>query len=116
MRVLRSDLFAKIGGRAYDLIVSNPPYVDAPSMRALPEEYRHEPRLALAGGADGLDVVRRLIDTAPAHLSGDGILVVEIGHNRAALEAAYPRLPFTWLDTSAGDEHVFLLRHADFGG
>jgi ribosomal protein L3 glutamine methyltransferase len=116
VRVLRSDLFAKIGGRAYDLIVSNPPYVDAPSMRALPEEYRHEPRLALAGGADGLDVVRRLIDTAPAHLSGDGILVVEIGHNRAALEAAYPRLPFTWLDTSAGDEHVFLLRHADFGG
>jgi ribosomal protein L3 glutamine methyltransferase len=82
-------------------------------MRALPEEYRHEPRLALAGGADGLAVVRRLIAAAPGHLTDDGLLVVEIGHNRAALEAAYPRLPFVWLDTSAGDEHVFLLRRAD---
>jgi len=113
VRLIRSDLFAKVGGRRYDVIVSNPPYVDAPSMRALPEEYRHEPRMALAGGADGLAVVRRLIAAAPGHLTDDGLLVVEIGHNRAALEAAYPRLPFVWLDTSAGDEHVFLLRRAD---
>ena len=116
VRLLRSDLFAKLGGRRYDVIVSNPPYVDAPSMRALPQEYRHEPRLALAGGADGLDVVRRIIAVAADHLTTEGILVVEIGHNRAALEAAYPRLPFTWLETSAGDEHVFLLRRADLVG
>jgi ribosomal protein L3 glutamine methyltransferase len=113
VRLIRSDLLAKVGGRRYDLVVSNPPYVDAPSMRALPEEYRHEPRLALAGGTDGLAVVRRIIAAAPGHLTDDGLLVVEIGHNRAALEAAYPRLPFVWLDTSAGDEHVFLLRRAD---
>lgn len=113
VHLVRSDLFARLGGRRYDVIVSNPPYVDAPSMRALPEEYRHEPRLALAGGTDGLAVVRRIIAAAPEHLTDDGLLVVEIGHNRAALEAAYPRLPFVWLDTSAGDEHVFLLRRAD---
>jgi ribosomal protein L3 glutamine methyltransferase len=113
VRLVRSDLFAKIGGRRYDVIVSNPPYVDAPSMRTLPEEYRHEPRLALAGGADGLAIVRQIIAGAPEHLTEEGILVVEIGHNRDALEAAYPRLSFTWLETSAGDEHVFMLRRAD---
>jgi len=113
VRLVRSDLFAKVEGRRYDVIVSNPPYVDAPSMRTLPEEYRHEPRLALAGGADGLAIVRRIIAAAPEHLTEGGILVVEIGHNRDALEAAYPRLAFTWLETSAGDEHVFMLRRAD---
>ena len=113
VRLVRSDLFAKVEGRRYDVIVSNPPYVDAPSMRTLPEEYRHEPRLALAGGADGLAIVRRIIAAAPEHLTEEGILVVEIGHNRDALEAAYPRLSFTWLETSAGDEHVFMLRRAD---
>lgn len=116
VRLVRSDLFAALGGGRYDVIVSNPPYVDAPSMRALPAEHRHEPRIALAGGKDGLACVRRILDAARAHLTGDGILVVEIGHNREALEAAYPRLPFTWLDTSAGDEHVFLLRRADLPG
>ena len=113
VRLVRSDLFAKVEGRRYDVIVSNPPYVDAPSMRTLPEEYRHEPRLALAGGADGLAIVRQIIAAAPEHLTEGGILVVEIGHNRDALEAAYPRLAFTWLETSAGDEHVFMLRRAD---
>ena len=113
VRLVRSDLFAKVEGRRYDVIVSNPPYVDAPSMRTLPEEYRHEPRLALAGGADGLAIVRQIIAAAPEHLTEEGILVVEIGHNRDALEAAYPRLAFTWLETSAGDEHVFMLRRAD---
>ena len=113
VRLVRSDLFAKVEGRRYDVIVSNPPYVDAPSMRTLPEEYRHEPRLALAGGADGLAIVRRIIAAAPEHLTEEGILVVEIGHNRDALEAAYPRLSFTWLETSAGDERVFMLRRAD---
>lgn len=109
----RSDLFAALEGRRYDLIVSNPPYVDAPSMAALPEEYRHEPALALAGGADGLDLVHPILAQARAHLEPGGLLVVEIGHNRAALEAACPRLPFTWLETHAGEDFVFLLARED---
>jgi ribosomal protein L3 glutamine methyltransferase len=109
VRLLRSDLFAAVAGERYDLVVSNPPYVDAASMRTLPVEYRREPVLALAGGRDGLDLVRRILAAAAAHLTPRGVLVVEIGHNRAALERAYPHLPFTWLDTSAGDRHVFLL-------
>ncbi len=113
VRLVRSDLFAALRGERYDVIVSNPPYVDAPSMRALPAEYRHEPRIALAGGKDGLAFVRRILGAARAHLTDDGILIVEIGHNRDALEAAYPHLAFTWLDTSAGDEHVFLLRRSE---
>jgi len=107
--VLDSDLFAALGSTRYDLIISNPPYVNAASMRRLPPEYRKEPQLALAAGADGLDIVRRIIDAAAEYLAPEGILVVEIGHNRKALEAAYPRLEFTWLETSAGDEYVFLL-------
>lgn len=107
--LVESDLFASLEGRRYDLIVSNPPYVNAASMARLPPEYRGEPALALAGGEDGLDLVRRLLADAPRHLAPEGILVVEIGHNRAALEAAYPRTPFTWLETHAGDEFVFLL-------
>ena len=82
-------------------------------MRGLPREYRHEPGLALAGGADGLDIVRRILDGAPDHLTERGLLVVEIGANRAGLEAAYPRIPFTWLATAAGDDEVFLLHRAD---
>jgi ribosomal protein L3 glutamine methyltransferase len=107
--VVGSDLFSALDGRHYDLIVSNPPYVNATSMASLPPEYREEPALALAGGEDGLDLVRRLLAEAPRHLAPDGLLVVEIGHNRDALEAAYPRTPFTWLETHAGDEFVFLL-------
>ncbi|MGA8052691.1 MAG: 50S ribosomal protein L3 N(5)-glutamine methyltransferase [Burkholderiales bacterium] len=110
IELVKSNVFAQLAGRTYDLIVSNPPYVNAAAMRRLPEEYRHEPRLALAGGRDGLDVVRRIIAGAPAHLASGGLLVVEIGHNREALEVAFPTLPFTWLETSSGDEHVFLLR------
>jgi ribosomal protein L3 glutamine methyltransferase len=109
VRLVRSDLFDALGARRYDLIVSNPPYVKAASMRALPAEYRHEPRAALAGGADGLDLVRRILAGARAHLAPGGLLVCEIGHNRRALEKAFPALPFVWLDTSAGAEHVFLL-------
>jgi ribosomal protein L3 glutamine methyltransferase len=114
VRLLRSDLFAAVPGERYDLIVCNPPYVKDASMRKLPEEYRHEPALALTGGCDGLDLVRHILDEAPQHLSTSGVLVVEIGHNRAALERAYSRMPFTWLDTSAGKAHVFLLRRQDF--
>src|SRR6185436_10268300 len=106
--LVRGDLFAGMPG-PYQLIVSNPPYVKADSMAALPPEYRAEPQLALAGGKDGLDVVRRILSGAGALLDKDGLLVVEIGHNRNSLERAFPRLPFTWLETSAGDGFVFLL-------
>jgi ribosomal protein L3 glutamine methyltransferase len=109
IELLESDLFAGLGGRKYDLIVSNPPYVTAASMRALPTEYRKEPVLALAGGEDGLDVVRRILAQARPHLSGRGILVVEVGDAREQVEAALPDYGFTWLETSAGDGLVFLL-------
>lgn len=113
VRVVRSDLFAALTGPRYDVIVSNPPYVDAPSMRRLPQEYRWEPALALAGGRDGLALVERILREAPARLSPNGVLVVEVGHNRAALERKHPRVPFTWLRTSGGDGFVFLLRQGD---
>ncbi len=113
IRLARTDLFDRLAGRRYDLILSNPPYVNAAAMRALPREYRREPRLALAGGRDGLTLVRRMLAEAAAHLDPAGMLVVEIGHNRAALEKAYPRLPFTWLDTSAGEDYVFMLHRED---
>ncbi|MDD5180432.1 MAG: 50S ribosomal protein L3 N(5)-glutamine methyltransferase [Gallionellaceae bacterium] len=113
VHLLESDLFAKLGGRQYNIIISNPPYVAASAMAALPQEYRHEPQLALGSGADGLDATRKILQQAAAHLTPGGILIVEIGHNLAALEAAYPDLPFTWLDVAAGDEFVFLLRRED---
>ncbi len=110
---IESDLFAALGGRSYDLILSNPPYVNAASVATLPPEYRAEPALALGSGEDGLDATRQILAQAKAHLNPGGLLVVEIGHNRDALEAAYPTLPFTWLDTAGGDQFVFLLRHED---
>jgi len=113
VRLIRTDLFDRLAARRYDLILSNPPYVNAAAMRALPREYRREPRLALAGGRDGLALVRRMLAQAAAHLQAEGLLIVEIGHNRAALEAAYPRLPFTWLETSAGEDFVFMLHRED---
>ena len=113
VRLVRIDLFARLASRRYDLILSNPPYVNASAMRALPREYRREPRLALAGGRDGLALLRRILTQAAAHLNPEGLLIVEIGHNRAALEKAYPRLPFTWLETSAGEDYVFMLRKED---
>ena len=110
VNLIQSDLFANLGERQYDLIVSNPPYVDAEAMRGLPDEYRHEPQLALASGDEGLDAVCEILRDAGRHLAPEGLLVVEIGHNRDALEQAFPDLEFTWLDVSAGDEYVFLLR------
>ena len=112
VHLTRGDLFAGLTGR-YDLIVSNPPYVNRESMDSLPREYRAEPQMALAGGDDGLDIVRRMLGQAGAHLNERGVLVVEIGHNRDALEQAFPKLPFTWLETSGGDGLVFLLAAAD---
>jgi len=110
---IESDLFTKLGSGQYDLIISNPPYVDAESVAALPQEYLHEPELALGSGHDGLDATRVILEQAAQHLTDNGILVVEVGHNRDALEAAYPNLPFTWLDVSAGDEFVFMLHRND---
>jgi ribosomal protein L3 glutamine methyltransferase len=113
IRLVKSDLFSALKGCRYDLIVSNPPYVNGPSMAALPEEYRREPALALASGEDGLDHVRAILRVAAEHLEPNGLLVLEIGHNRAALEKAYPNLPFIWLDTASGADFVFLLTRND---
>jgi ribosomal protein L3 glutamine methyltransferase len=110
INLVQSDLFAELPGRRYDLIISNPPYVSAASMAALPEEYHHEPRNALASGADGLEATRTILRGAASHLTDQGLLIVEIGHNRETLERAFPQTPFTWLETSAGDEFVFLLK------
>ena len=113
VHLIESDLFTKLDGRQYDLILSNPPYVDAASVAALPQEYLHEPKLALGSGHDGLDATHIILEHAAQHLTENGLLVVEIGHNREVLEAAYPNLPFTWLDVSAGDQFVFMLHRND---
>jgi ribosomal protein L3 glutamine methyltransferase len=106
--LLQSDLFDAVPGR-YDLIVCNPPYVNAESMAALPPEYKAEPALALAGGADGMDLVRRIVADAAQHLSPEGVIVIEVGHERRHFDAAFPRLEAAWLETSAGDDQVVLL-------
>ena len=108
--LVESDLFSALQGKHYDLIISNPPYVNAESMERLPQEYRHEPQNALASGDDGLEATRKILQQAARHLTDDGILIVEIGHNRDVLERAFPQLPFTWLETSGGDEFVFMLQ------
>jgi ribosomal protein L3 glutamine methyltransferase len=113
IELIETDLFSKLKGRSYDIIISNPPYVDAPSVAELPQEYLHEPKLALGSGNDGLDATRVILQHAAEHLTENGILIVEIGHNREALEAAFPDLPFTWLEVSAGDQFVFLLHRED---
>jgi len=109
VRIYESDLFAALAGQRYDVIVSNPPYVSDGLMQALPPEYRYEPVLALCGGEDGLRIVRRILREARAHLTRRGILLVEVGEARVALEAAYPDLEFTWLEVGAEDASVFLL-------
>ena len=112
-RRVQSDLFSGLQGRSYDLIVSNPPYVKAASMDKLPDEYRQEPELALASGADGLDHTRTILANAARHLNPRGLLMVEIGHNRKALERAYPKLPFAWPKTASGAGYVFTLRREE---
>jgi ribosomal protein L3 glutamine methyltransferase len=109
----RGDLFGPLGDHNYDLIVANPPYVDAAGMAALPRECRTEPKLALDGGADGLDIVRRILDKAGAHLTPQGGLLCEIGRGRDNLEAAYPQLPLLWLDTEDSEAEVFWIGAAD---
>jgi ribosomal protein L3 glutamine methyltransferase len=109
----RGDLFKPLGGKRYDLIISNPPYVDAEGMAELPRECRAEPKLAFDGGADGLDIVRRIVDEAAAHLTPHGGLLCEIGRCRPQLEAAYPQLPLLWLDTEDSEGEVFWIAAAD---
>src|SRR5450830_2188783 len=111
---IKSDMFSALRDennvcKKYDIIISNPPYVDAPSMATLPAEYQNEPQLALGSGVAGLDHTHTILREAANYLNDDGILIVEIGHNREALEAAYPNIVFTWLEVSSGNEFVFLL-------
>ena len=113
VRLVKSDLFAALKSRKYDLIVSNPPYVKAASMAKLPDEYREEPEMALASGRDGLDHTRQILEGARAHLNPRGTLMVEIGHNRRALQKAYPGLAFDWPVTSGGRRFVFTLARED---
>ncbi|MFY3329213.1 50S ribosomal protein L3 N(5)-glutamine methyltransferase [Achromobacter xylosoxidans] len=105
----QSDLFDSLPERQYDVIVCNPPYVNSGSMDVLPQEYRHEPHLALAGGADGMDLVRRILQAAPRYLSENGVLVLEIGHERDFFEAAFPELSPVWLDTEQASDQLLLL-------
>lgn len=107
--LIESDLYANVPDRKYDIIVSNPPYVNADSMDKLPQEYRAEPAIALAGGTDGMDLVRQILAGAAPRLTAKGILIVEIGNERGHAEAAFPELEMTWLSTSAGDDMVFLV-------
>ena len=113
IRLVKSDLFHALEGRCYDLIVTNPPYVKAASMRTLPEEYRKEPLMALASGRDGLDHARAILGQARAHLNPGGLLAMEIGHNRRALERAFPGTPFRWPRTSGGAGFVLTLHRQD---
>ncbi len=110
----RGDLFAALKGKRYDLILANPPYVDAETLAEFPPEFAAEPRMAHAGGEDGLDIVRRILRDAPGHLTRKGMLVCEIGRGRERLTREFPHLPFVWLDTEESAGEVFLLRAGDF--
>ncbi len=113
VRAVKSDLFAELGPDRYDLIVSNPPYVTDAEYAALPGEYAHEPRLGLAAGNDGLDIALRILRDAPEHLSGHGLLIVEVGESEHALSALLPEVPFTWIEFQLGAMGVFALEGAD---
>jgi ribosomal protein L3 glutamine methyltransferase len=113
VNLIRSDLFDNLPEKSYDLIISNPPYVNALAMENLPPEHRAEPRIALAGGDDGLDAVRVILQHAPRFLAPNGTLVVEVGQNRDAAEVAFPNLPFVWLETPSAEDGVFLLKRED---
>ena len=116
VRLVKSDLFSNLVARKYDLILSNPPYVKAASMRKLPDEFRKEPELALASGSDGLDHTRRIVAGAKEHLNPGGILMVEIGHNRPGLEKAFPGLALEWPQVSAGTGYVFAIAREKLPG
>jgi ribosomal protein L3 glutamine methyltransferase len=113
MTLHRGDLFGPLGARRYDLIITNPPYVDAAGMAGLPRECRAEPKLAFDGGADGLDIIRRILTEAARHLTPQGGLLCEIGRGRELLEAAFPKLPLLWLETEDSDGEVFWIAATD---
>ncbi|MBN8482364.1 MAG: 50S ribosomal protein L3 N(5)-glutamine methyltransferase [Xanthomonadales bacterium] len=113
VHAIRSDLFAGVAGRTYDLIVSNPPYVTEDEFAALPAEYAHEPKLGLTAGEDGLDFALRILVEAPAHLSADGVLIVEVGESERALVERLPDVPFNWVEFKVGAMGVFVLDRAD---
>ena len=110
IRLVQSDLFSALGGKTFDLIVSNPPYVATAAMRRLPPEYRHEPSLALAAGKDGLDAARTILMQAAAHLNPGGMLVMEVGSGRLRVERAFPRVEFTWPETPGGGDVLIVHR------
>jgi ribosomal protein L3 glutamine methyltransferase len=116
VRVLRSDLFDGLGDARYDLIVSNPPYVPSAEWKALPAEFRHEPRMALEAGADGMSLVARILAQAPAHLQPGGLLVCEVGGSTGEFTARWPRLPVTWVDFERGGDGVFVITREDLEG
>lgn len=109
VELVPSDLFKGLRGRQYDLIVTNPPYVDAPDIASMPQEYTHEPALALGSGSDGLNAIKQILAHAVHHLSPDGLLVAEVGNSWQALEAALPMVPFTWIELERGGHGVFVL-------
>lgn len=116
VRLVQSDLFANLGDARYDLIVSNPPYVTADAMAALPGEYRHEPEMALASGQDGMDAVRGILCGARKHLNAGGLLAVEVGHNRHLVEAAFPDLDLTWPEVDGGEDTIFVISREHLPG
>ena len=109
IRLVKSDGFAQVPEQRFDFILSNPPYVTREAMEALPAEYLHEPGLALGSGEDGLDLVRKLLADAPRYLAPEGLLAIEVGHNREIVEAAFPALSPTWLSAPSGDDKIFVL-------
>jgi len=115
VQLVQSDLYSGLTGRRYDLILTNPPYVDAADMAALPDEYRHEPTLALASGTQGLNAILHILAQAPAHLNPGGTLVAEVGNSHVALAERFPEVPFVWLTSVSGDESVFLLSAEELG-
>ncbi len=117
IQLLQSDVFSAIPlTQTFDLILSNPPYVDAEDMQSLPAEYRHEPTLALAAGSDGLDIVHRILKEAPRYLNPQGVLMVEVGNSSGALVEAYPKLPFIWVDCNEEADGIFVLTREDLVG
>lgn len=113
INLFKSDVFEQLGHKQYQIIISNPPYVDARDLQEMPEEYHHEPQLGLAAGKDGLAIVHRILKSAYNYLAPNGLLIVEVGNSQKALEKAYPNLPFTWLAFQDGGQGVFLLHKED---